>query len=291
MSTLPSTPHPSDRTSRPAVRPGPTPAVVPRKARLRPRTRRRVAELLLTFAGPMGLLALWEALARSGTIDPRFWPAPSSLVETARVLVAEDDLVGDIRVSLIRILGGFLLGSIPGVALGLAMGLFWPVRAFVMPLAAAIYGLPKIALLPLVIIVFGTGETSKLAIVALSIFFLVVLNTMGGVLAIDPSYRDVARTLGASRLELFLTVALPGALPAIFTGLRLALGFALIVIVGTEFLSARDGGVGDLIWQSWQTLAIRKMFVGLVVTALMGWLLTAVLDVVEQLVLPWKPAA
>jgi ABC-type nitrate/sulfonate/bicarbonate transport system permease component len=78
-------------------------------------------------------------------------------------------------------------------------------------------------------------------------------------------------------------------LPAIFTGLRLALGFALIVIVGTEFLSSRQGGVGDLIWQSWQTLAIKKMFGGLVITGIMGWLLTLVLFVIERFAVQWNP--
>jgi NitT/TauT family transport system permease protein len=81
---------------------------------------------------------------------------------------------------------------------------------------------------------------------------------------------------------------LPGALPAIFTGLRLALGFSLIVIVGTEFLAAKQG-VGHLIWESYQTLAIKKMFVGLIVTGIMGWLLTLLLDLVERAALPWKP--
>jgi NitT/TauT family transport system permease protein len=252
------------------------------------RSRRRALEVALTIAAPVVVLAVWELLSRSGTIDERFWPPPTSLIDTARELVTEDDLVGDIRVSLVRILGGFLLGAVPGVMLGLAMGLFWPVRVFMMPIAAAIYAIPKIAVLPLVIIVFGVGEASKLAIVALSIFFLVVLNTMAGVLQIDRSYRDVARNLGASPWQTFWTVALPGAMPSIFTGLRLALGFALIVIVGAEFLSPRKGGVGDLIWQSWQIYAIQKMFVGLIVTGLMGWLLTISLDLVERLALPWN---
>ncbi|CAA9553151.1 MAG: hypothetical protein AVDCRST_MAG49-2009 [uncultured Thermomicrobiales bacterium] len=268
------------------VRLDPTP-VRPRGAR-RGRLSRRLQGVVLSLFGPIVLLGAWEALSRTATIDPRFWPAPSSLVATARDLVVEDGLLHDVRLSLVRVLGGFALGAIPGVALGLAMGLSWPVRALIMPLASTIYALPKIALLPLVIIALGLGEASKLAIVAISIFFLVVLNTMGGVLAIDRSYRDVARNLGASRLEVFVTVALPGALPAIFTGLRLALGFALTVIVGTEFLSSRDGGIGDLIWQSYQTLAIQKMFVGLFATAILGWALTAALDLVERLVIPWR---
>ena len=253
------------------------------------RLRRRLTAVLLTLAGPLAILLVWELLARTGTIDRRFWPAPTSLLPAAAELWREDDLAGDIRISLVRILAGFALGSLPAIAVGLAMGLSWPVRTLLMPVATAIYALPKIALLPLTIIVFGLGEASKLAIVALSIFFLVALNTMSGVLAIDPSYRDVARNFGASPLATFWTVALPGALPSIFTGLRLALGFALVVIVGTEFLSARQGGLGDLIWQSWQILAIRDMFVGLIVTGLLGWLLTGALGLVERLVIPWKP--
>lgn len=251
------------------------------------RRTRRWVEGTLTLSGPLVLLGIWEWLSRTARIDPDFWPPPSSLWDTLVILVRDEDLLGDVRVTLVRILGGFILGAVPGVVLGLVMGLFWPVRVLLMPIATAIYAIPKIAILPLVFIVFGLGESSKLAIVAVSIFFLVVLNTMAGVQSIDPSYRDVARNLGANPLELFLTVALPGSLPAIFTGLRLALGFALIVIVGTEFIKPGDG-IGSLIWESWQRLAIKTMFVGLLVTGLLGWLLTVALDVVERFALPWQ---
>ena len=254
----------------------------------RRRSGRGLATILLTLSGPTALLVVWEVLARTGTIDARFWPAPTSLWPATVELWQDDDLAGDIRVTVIRIVGGFVLGSIPAVVVGLAMGLSWPIRTILMPIATAIYALPKIALLPLMLIAFGTGEASKLAIVALSIFFLVALNTMSGVLAIDQSYRDVARNFGASPIATFWTVALPGALPSIFTGLRLALGFALVVIVGTEFLSARQGGLGDLIWQSWQILAIRDMYVGLLITGLLGWVLTIGLDVIERVVIPWR---
>lgn len=248
---------------------------------------RRVVELSLTIAAPILLLALWEALSRTEVIDPLFWPPPTSLAPTFWHLLWHGELAGDIEISLLRIIGGFLVGAIPGVLIGLAMGLFWPVRVFVMPVASAIYAVPKISVLPLVIIAFGIGETSKIVIVALSIFFLVALNTMAGVLAIDRSYRDVAHNFGAGPFSLFITVAFPGALPAIFTGLRLALGFSLIVIVGTEFLAAKRG-VGQLIWNSYQTLAIKEMFVGLIVTGILGWLLTLALDVAERLALPWQ---
>ena len=251
---------------------------------------RRVLEVALTLAAPVLLLAVWETLSRSRVIDPRNGPPPSSLSGTARDLIRDGSLIADVRVSLGRILVGFALGALPAVIFGLLMGLFWPIRVFLMPVAAAIYAIPKIAIVPLVLVVFGVGEASKYVIVAISIFFLVLLNTMAGVLDIDRSYRDVARNFGAGPLGLFLTVALPGALPSIFTGLRLGLGFALVVIVGTEFIAAREG-IGRFIFDSYQVLAIKKMFVGLIVTGLLGWLLTLALDLLERLVLPWKPTA
>jgi NitT/TauT family transport system permease protein len=197
------------------------------------------------------------------------------------------DLLGDIRISMWRILAGFVIGTVPGVMIGLAMGLFWPVRVFLMPLATAIYAVPKIAILPLAIIAFGIGELSKIMIVAISIFFLIALSTMSGVLAIDTQFRDVARNLGANRWQMFFTVALPGSLPAIFTGMRLALGFALIVIVGTEFLAASKG-IGYVIWQNYQILRIREMFVGLIITGLLGWGMNLVLDLAERVLVPWR---
>lgn len=251
---------------------------------------RRTIEVVLTVLAPMMLLSIWEVLSRTEVINPTFWPAPTSLWGTFVELLTEDELLHNVWLSTVRIFGGFVLGAVPGVILGLAMGLFWPVRVFLMPLAAALYAIPKIAILPLVMIVFGIGETSKFMIVALSIFFLVVINTMSGVLEIDRSFRDVARNLGASRLELFTTVALPGALPSIFTGLRLALGFALIVIVGTEFLTVSQGGIGAMIWQSWEILAVKKMMVGLIITGIMGWLLSLLINVGERLVMPWRVA-
>jgi NitT/TauT family transport system permease protein len=250
---------------------------------------RRAIELLLTIAGPALIIAIWEVLSRTERINSLFWPAPSTLWDTAGEMFRDGDLGGNLRITLLRILYGFALGTIPGVILGLAMGLSWPIRTFFMPISTVIYAIPKIAILPLMIIAFGTGDVSKVVTVALSIFFLVALNTMTGVMELDRSYRDVAHNLGASRTELFRTVALPGALPSIFTGMRLALGFALIVVVGTEFVSAKDG-LGYLIWNSYQTLRIKQMYVGLVSTAVLGWGLTIALGLVETWALPWRRA-
>lgn len=240
-------------------------------------------------SGPIMLLAVWELLSRTERIDPRFWPPPTSLIPTARRLIESGELLEDIGASMSRILLGFVIASVPGVLFGLAMGLYRPVRLFLMPIAAAIYAVPKIAILPLVWIVLGTGESSKVAIIVISVFFLIALSTMGGVMAIDPIFRDVARDFDASQWQIVRTVALPGALPAIFTGLRLALGFSLLIIVGTEFLDIGDGvGIGAMIYRGYYNIAYEQLFVGLIVVGLLGWALTVLLDLIERLVVPWR---
>lgn len=253
-------------------------------------TRRRW-ELLLSLLGPLVVLGIWEFLSRTQIIDPRFWPAPTSLIDTMRQQNSSGALVTNVRISLVRVLIGFMIAAVPGVIIGLAMGLYWPVRVLLMPVATAIYAIPKLAILPLMLIVFGVGESSKIAIIVVSIFFLIVLNTMSGVMGIDPTYRDVAQNLGASRWQLFTTVAWPGALPAIFTGFRLAMGFALLVIVGTEFLdgSKREpNGIGWYIIRSWNLLKVDDLFVGLLVVAFIAWVLNLLLEVIERRLLPWR---
>ena len=242
----------------------------------------------LAVLSPIGLLLVWEVLSRTGIADPRFIPPPSVIVRALWRMVQSGELPFHIAVSVRRILIGFVVGSVPAAALGLAMGLAPPVRALLMPLVAAIYPIPKIAIYPLIIFYLGIGEASKVSIVALSIFFLVLLNTMAGVLGLDRAYFNIARAYGAGSRSLFTTVAFPGALPAIFTGLKLAMGFALIVIVGAELLGS-DAGIGFLIWRSYQIFAIDAMFVGLLVTAILGWLATIALDWLERLAIPWRP--
>ena len=251
-----------------------------------PRGRRR-AERTLAILSPLALLVLWEVFCRAKVLDPRYVPAPSTVLGTLGAMTRTGELPYNVAVSARRILLGFVLGAVPAVALGLWMGLSRAVRAALLPLVAAIYPIPKIAVYPLIIFYLGIGEASKLSIVALSIFFLVLLNTMAGVLSLDDAYVRIARAYGARGPAVFATVALPGALPSIFTGLKLGMGFALIVIVGAELLGS-DAGIGHLIWRAYQIFAVDVMFAGLLVTAALGWLATAGLDWLEARVLPWR---
>lgn len=248
---------------------------------------RRWVTFILTICGPLLVLGIWEVLARTEVINPTFFPPPTSLEATAHELISSGQLWADTRASLVRILAGFAVAAIPGVMIGLLMGLWWPLRALLYPVASALFAIPKIAVLPLVILVFGLGESSKIAMVAVSVLFMVVINTMAAVLDIDRAYFDAGRNAGASWWRQLTTIALPGAMPAIFSGLRLALGFSLLVIVGTEFLAA-DNGIGYMIWNSYQIFAIEKMYVGLIVTALLGWMLSLVMDGIERIAMPWR---
>ena len=245
-------------------------------------------------------------------LDKRFFPAPSSIVGTFWTLVgipagftldwlfsgqmSLGDLLGSIakgelwkhlQASISRILIGFALGFIPGLLLGITMGLFSWVRAFLSPMVASLYPIPKIAILPLIMLIFGLGEPSKWVIIAIGVFFLVLYNTMAGVMNIPNIYLDVGRNFGASRLQFYLTVALPGAMPLIFTGVKLAAGVALLIIVAAEFVGAKTG-IGYMIWQSWQTFSVETMYVGLVVISMLGFVVSLALDELEHVLIPWR---
>lgn len=249
---------------------------------------RALNEQLLSIVSPLLFVGLWEAAVRVGVLDWRFFPAPSSILGTFSAMLASGELLVHVAVSLKRVVLGFLFGAIPALGLGLVMGLSRWVRAAVNPLVAATYPIPKSAIVPLVMLIFGLGDASKIALVAIGVFYLVLINTTAGVLNIEPIYLEVGRNYGANRLKLFLTVALPGALPLIFAGLRLGMGIGLILIVVGELVGARNG-IGYLIWQAWTIFAVERMYVGLVVIAILGWLTTLVLDAAERLLIPWKP--
>jgi NitT/TauT family transport system permease protein len=247
-----------------------------------------VGEQLLALLSPVLLLALWEALVRLHVLDARFFPAPSAIVSTFTALVASGELFQHVGASLQRVLLGFVVGAGLALALGLVMGLSRWARAALNPIIAATYPLPKSAILPLVMLIFGLGDASKVALVAIGVFYLVLINTVAGVLGIPSIFFDVGRNLGASRLQMFRTIALPGALPLIFAGLRLGLGLGFILIVIAEIVGARSG-IGYLIWQAWTIFQVERMYVGLVVIAALGWLAAVVLDGLERTMVPWKP--
>jgi len=244
-------------------------------------------ERLLSIISPVALLVLWQLLSWAGALDPRFVPSPIGIGAAAYGLILNGELMHHIWISLLRVAAGFLVGAIPGMAIGLAMGISRWARAAIDPVVAALFPIPKISLLPLIMLYLGIGEASKVALVALAVIFLVLINAMAGVLAIDPIYFDVAKNYGASRRKLWTRIVIPGALPMIFVGMRLGIGVAFIVIVAAEFVAARSG-IGYLIWTSWEVMRIENMFVGIIVITILGVLSTFLLRELERVVIPWR---
>jgi NitT/TauT family transport system permease protein len=263
----------------------PAPAVdIGEQARLSARRRDRI----LSIASPLGLLLAWELAAQTGLIDVRFFPAPSAIVAKLIEMARSGELTENVLISLQRIVLGFLLGGVPAIVIGIAMGIWRPVRALVDPLIVATYPIPKSSLLPLILLIFGLGEMSKVMMVAIGVFYPMAINATAGVLQINQIYLDVGKSFKASPWDTFRTIALPGALPFIMTGVKLGAGLALILIAVAEMVGARSG-IGYMIWSAWETFAVAKMYVGLFVIALIGFAISLLLNEIERWVIRWKP--
>lgn len=247
----------------------------------------RSRDRLVGLASPLLLLAFWEFAVHIEWFDARFFPAPSLIAIKGWKLAASGELWAHVWTSLQRLFWGFLVGGIPALLLGIAMGLYRPIRAAINPLITASYPIPKSAILPLILLIFGLGEASKIVMVALGVFYPVIINTISGVLQIPKIYLDVGRNFSADRWHVFRTIAFPGALPSIVAGVKLGVGMGLILIVIAEMIGA-ESGLGYMIWNSWQILAVENMYVGLVVIALLGFVFTLMLDELEHWIIPWR---
>lgn len=242
----------------------------------------------LGILSPLGLLLIWEVCAQLHLIDARFFPAPSAIFSFGYTLLVSGELLKHTAITLQRMFWGTLIGGIPALVLGIIMGLNRPIRALIDPLVAATYPIPKSAILPLALLIFGLGEGSKIFMVAIGVFFPVLINSAAGVLEINNIYLDVGRNFKASRSQIFRTIALPGALPVIMTGFKLGIGIGLIMVTMAEMLGGADSGLGFMIWNAWQIFSVEQMYVGLFVIALIGFLLTMLLDEIEGWLIPWK---
>jgi len=247
----------------------------------------KARERLLYLISPIGLLLLWQILLMLGFGDRRFIPAPTDIAVKFWALIANGELAEHVGVTLYRVFAGFLAGTIPAVAMGLLMAMFKPVRIFFDPLIAALFPIPKVALMPLLLLAFGFGDASKIALVAIAVFFPVIVNTYVGAANIDKIYWDVAKNYGASQTVLFTRVVFFGALPMIFAGLRIAMAVSFIVLVAAEFVASKNG-IGYLIWNSWELLQVDTMFVGIVAVGILGLITSVLMQEVERLAIPWK---
>ena len=241
---------------------------------------------LRQIASVGGLLVLWQLVVQTGKLSELFLPAPLSVLSSMWEMTRSGQLPWAVLVSLNRVVQGFVYGAVAGVVLGLLAGAVRWIEDVLDPWVAAVYPIPKSALFPLFLLWFGLGDASKIATIAIGVLFLVLVNTVTGVKSINPVLLKAAQDLGASRLQVFTKVILPGALPNIFTGLRLGAGMALILVFITE-IEATKAGLGFLLWEAFQLLDTTKVFAGVVTFGLLGVATTWLLQWLERVGCPW----
>lgn len=243
----------------------------------------------LSVLSLLGGVALWWALVAGGIANPVLMPPPGRVIETARELIVDGTLLPHIAVSLARALGGFALGAVVGIPLGILIGRSARAFAIIDPWVQLIRPVPPIAVLPLVVLWFGIGETSKLVVVSYGALFPILINTVHGVRSIDNSLFRAARALGASERQIFYLVILPAAVPSVVTGLRLGAGMAIFVLVAAELLGS-SSGLGWFIMDAREHFFTDQIMVGIVALGLLGYLINRTLLLIEQRILRWRPA-
>ena len=232
-------------------------------------------------------LLLWEWLSLRGAISPLFFPAPSTIVRTLARMIADGTLAPHVKGTVVRLGTGFLLGGTSGLLLGLGMGWSPRLRGIVDPIIAGLHPIPKIAIFPLIMIIFGIGEASKIVVISIAAFFPMLINSMSGVRQLNPVYFEVTRNYRASTYKTFSRVIVPGSLPSILSGLRLAINMSLVISIAVELLAAKYG-LGLIIWFSWQTLRIEELYASLIVIGLLGVSVNLFLQYLTRRVTPWS---
>ena len=249
-----------------------------------PNARLRTAVLLLA---PWALiLAIWYAVAYSGLVNPALLPKPQQVFARFREL-AHDRLPMDVWMSTQRVFLGVTLGIVLAIPVGFVLGWYKGVRAFIDPVINFFRALPPIALIPLVIVYFGIGETAKVAILFYAAFFSGVIVMYEGIAQISPIYVRVARTLGANDGEIFGKVIVPLAVPHMLTALRVALGVAWATLVASELIAAQQG-LGALIQNASNFFQLDIIYLGIICIGFIALAMDTVLRLVARRLVSWQ---
>lgn len=236
---------------------------------------------------PVIILTIWQLTGLSGNINTTILPLPSKLFTTLLEIIKDGSLVKNILVSLRRVFSGYLIGASLGVLLGVFMGLSKTFSKLFGMILEIIRPIPILAWVPVLILWSGISETSKVITIAIGSFWSVLLNTMDGVRNVDGKYKEVAAILNKRKIDTVLSVSLPGALPSIFTGLRIGIGSAWLSVIGAEMIAA-SSGLGYFINYSREMMKPAKMFVGVFVIGFIGWLINSFIRWAEKKLLRWN---
>jgi len=237
----------------------------------------------------VAVLTLWEMASDLNLIDVTFFPAPHTIAIATWTLALSGEISQNLMITLERILAGFVIGATPAILLGLLMGRIGLFRAVFDPLIAVTYPIPHIAILPLLLVIFGLGSAPIIALAAIVCFYPAVVNTYTGVRGADERLVRMARNMGANERQILWKIVLPDALPSVFAGLRLSIGLALLSTVAGEFV-ASSTGIGAQTWLYWQVYQIQNMYGTLVVVVALGFTLSVLMQFGQRRFFGWATA-
>ena len=235
----------------------------------------------------ISLILMLEVLTRAGIITSLTMPIPSDVFWTLIELWQSGLLFKHLAPSLSRLVVGSFIGCSFGICVGIIIGLFSLARAGLVPLVAAIFPIPKIALLPLFVIWFGIDETSKYALIALGTFTPTVVATYGAVDNVDRTLIRMGQSYSLSWMSIVRKIVLPGAMPGVLSGLRISLAIAIILLVAAEMLGA-EYGIGAYILQAGSLYDLERLFAGVAILSVIGVLVSAMIGLLEKILLKWR---
>lgn len=249
----------------------------------------RLGDRLLVTVSPLLLLAAWVWACQRGWFPQQILVHPAIILETGIDLWASDELQHHLQQSLSRLLLGFTIGSLAGVAFGVAVGHYKALQELFGPFFNALRQVPTVAFIPMLILIFGVEETFKIIVVAKAAFFTVALATLDAVKGIPRTYLEVAKAYRLPVHTLMRQIVLPATVPPVLTGLRLALGRSWMVLVAAELL-ASDSGIGQMMELGRQMFRIDIVMLGVVITGVIGFTMDRGLRALEGRMVRWRGA-
>lgn len=246
-----------------------------------------VSDKIVFVAVPILLLVFWQILGDLGFLNAVIIPTPKKIVNAFAELIYSGKFSNDFGASFSRVILGFLWGTLAGIIMGILTGLFSKVNSGTSFIFGILRPIPMIGLVPLMILWFGIGETSKVIVIAIGTFWSVLVNTQAGIEQTDKKLIEVASMLEKNKFAILRQIVFPAALPSVFTGIRLGLGNAWKSVVAAEMLAATKG-IGHMIEYARELAQPSKMFVGILTIGIVGFLLDKLLLILQKKIIYWS---
>ncbi len=241
----------------------------------------------ISFIAVVLFILIWEGAYQLGWLNPSFYSSPYKIVVAGIDAFSNGGLLNDLFITAQEFIGGFLIAVVVGVIFGVLMGWYPLINAIMEPFTNALFATPRIVLLPLVTLIFGIGIESKFVLVFLGAVFPILINTMVGIGKIDQNLLRVAKVFNATDMQMFRTLAVPASIPFIITGIRLGMSTSLVTCIASEMMIS-SGGIGNFVMTASSQFRSDDLFLGIMIVALFGVLLTSVLKRIEARFDSWR---